>query len=120
MPRSGRADVPAVRRAGVIALAMAAAALIAACGSSTHRPAAAAEKVTPARLLDETAGAAGRVDSGELHLAVRLALEGVRQLGGRPITLDVSGPFARDAHHRVSTSLTVALTAAQANVSAGL
>lgn len=119
MLRSGRATGPAVRRLGVIALAVAAATLIAACGGSgRHRPAAA--RVTPVTLLDQTVGAARTVDSGQIDLTLDVALRGVKQLGAKPITLEISGPFARASHGSVSTALAIALTAAQSHVAAGL
>jgi hypothetical protein len=103
----------------VIALALAASALIAACGGSgRHR--AAALRMTPATLLAQTARAAGAVDSGQLDLTLALTLDGVEQLGGQPVRLEVSGPFAREGRHGLSTDLTLALSVAQSNVGAGL
>src|SRR5579864_2425202 len=119
MARGGCPSLPGRRRAALAALAGAAAALIAGCGGSGHHRAVAAT-VTPAALLSQSLGSASAIDSGHLDVALQLTLDGVRQLGGRPVALELSGPFVRSPDHRYSTDLTLTLTAGAAHVRAGL
>src|SRR5579871_2326737 len=119
MARSRRAPLGGVRRLGAVASAIAVAALIAACGgSSPHK--AAARKVTPATLLAQTAGAAGAVRSGQVSVTLDVALDGLKQLDGKPIVLAVSGPFTRGPGRRISTDLAITFSAAQSNVNAAI
>jgi len=119
MDRSGLIRVRGIRRLTVAVLAIAVAALVAACGGTTHHRAAAV-RITPATLLSQTAGSTAAIDSGHIDLALDVTLDGIKQLGARPLMLDVSGPFARSAGHGFETDLSIALSAAQANVTAGL
>ena len=64
--------------------------------------------------------AADTIDSGRVDVAVDLTLDGVSQLDGRPISLQISGPFSRGPGHQLSADLTLTLSAAQSNVTAGL
>jgi hypothetical protein len=117
----GRASLPKVRRGGLGALAIACVALIAGCGGSApHKAVAAvAKKATPATLVAETVGSAGTIESGRIDVTLDVTLDGVKQLDGKPIVLEVSGPFTRDAGG-LSADLALTLSAAQANVTAGL
>jgi hypothetical protein len=85
--------------------------VIAGCGSGGKATA----KVTAARLVSQAFSASHTVDSGQLALSLTLMLDGVKQLGGEPLTLDVSGPFERDGAGQLSADLAVSLTAAATN-----
>lgn len=85
--------------------------MIAACGSGGKATA----KVTAATLVSQAFSASHAVDSGQLALSLTLMLDGVKQLDGEPLTLDVSGPFERDGAGRLSADLGVSLTAAATN-----
>lgn len=103
----------------MIAAAGAAVTLIAACGSAQRHPAASA-RVTPATLLAQTVGSADTLQSGRIDMTLALTLDGVKELGGKPVTLELSGPFARGSGGRVSTDLALALSAGTSHVTAGL
>ena len=45
------------------------------------------------------------VDSGRVDVSFALTLDGVAQLGGKPITVDVTGPFQRGTGRSVSADL---------------
>src|SRR5262249_35601943 len=91
---------------------------VAACGGSGQRPAAA--RATPATLAAQTVSSAHAIESGRLDVTVDLTLDGVTQLDGQPISLQISGPFSRGPGHDVSADLALTLSAAQSNVTAGL
>ena len=120
MLRSGRASVPAVRRLGVIALAVAAAALIAACGGSgRHRR----------RGGEGDAGDAARPDRRRCrHDRLRADRPDPRRSRSTASSSSAasrsrSRSAGRSRGRRtdsVSTALTIALTAAQSHVAAGL
>jgi hypothetical protein len=100
-------------------LGIAAAAAIAACGGSSHHNAgvnATKPKATPATLVSQTFSASNAVQSGKLDVTATITLDGVKQLSGQPITLHVSGPFARGADNKVSTALTMTLGIASKNI----
>ena len=61
-------------------------------------------KASPATLVSQSFSASDAINSGQVALAVVLKLNGISQLGGKPITLDVSGPFERSGN-RLSTDL---------------
>jgi hypothetical protein len=118
MGRCGRASIPGLRSLVTVASALALAVLVAACGGGAQDRATAA-KTTPATLLAQTAGSADTIKSGNIDVAATLALDGVKQLDGQPIALDVSGPFARQSG-RLAADLTVKLAAAETNADASL
>jgi hypothetical protein len=118
MGRRGRASLPGLHGLVAIALAFAVAVLLAACGGG-GRDKATAAKTTPATLLAETAGSADTINSGRVDVAATLALDGVKQLHGEPIALDVSGPFTRQSG-RLAADLAVNLAAAQTNAGGAL
>jgi len=67
-------------------------AAIAACGGSSPTA------VSATHLLSQTFSAnLGKIQSGELALTVRADLDGVRRLGGKPLSLQLSGPFTEHA-----------------------
>ncbi len=68
---------------------------IAACGGGGHKNAAATAKTTPAALVSQTVSASDAIQSGRISLSLDLALDGIKQLGGKPISLTVAGPFTR-------------------------
>jgi hypothetical protein len=103
---------------GAVALALAVAALLAACGSGSRDKATAA-RTTPAALLAQTAGSIDTLSSGHIDVAAALALDGVKELGGQPITLDVSGPFARESGH-LAADLNATLVAGTTSVDAAV
>jgi hypothetical protein len=115
MSRVGRASSWHLRRLVVVPLAIGAVIAIGACGSSA-KPSAAV-KGSPATLVSQTVAASDGIDSGRVSLSVDLALDGIKQLGGKPIALNVSGPFQRSAGS-VSTDLaaTVSIASSTANV----
>jgi hypothetical protein len=82
--------------------------LIAACAAG-GKPTA---KVTAARLVSQAVTASGAVDSGRIALTLTLNLDGIKQLAGEPVTLDVSGPFQRDQTGEISADLTASVEAA--------
>jgi len=103
-----RASPANLRRPLALPLAIVACVVIAACGSGGKATA----KATAARLVSQAFSASHAVDSGHLAVSLTLLLDGVKQLGGAPLTLDVSGPFERDATGRFSADLAVSITAA--------
>jgi hypothetical protein len=99
-----------VRRIAALGLAACAAAAIAGCGGSAHRAADGA-RATPGVLLAKTFRATGAVRSGNVDLHVALSLDGgIGALAGKPITLDVSGPFSRSGES-LSADLAISLDA---------
>ena len=110
---------PTTRRLAALSLCVLAALAIAACGGSGHRNAS-ARAGTPGVLLSKTLRATGAIDSGRVDLTVSLALNGDASLGGTPLSLEVAGPFQRDASGHLSTDLTVTLTAASKTHTFGL
>ncbi len=107
-----------LRRLAVVPLAIAAGAAIAACGGGGHHTSAAAVKASPAALVSQTFSASDAINSGRVGLAVALKLDGIKQLGGKPVTLDVSGPFERGAGNQLSADLsaTVSIAGSTANI----
>jgi hypothetical protein len=59
------------------------------------------------------------VDSGQISLSLDLALDGIKQLGGKPVALSVSGPFER-SDGKLSADLTATLSAASATADIGI
>jgi hypothetical protein len=118
MGRCGRASIAGLRSLVTVALALALAALVAACGSGGQDKATAA-KTTPATLLAQSAGSADTIKSGNIDVAATVALNGVKRLDGQPIALDVSGPFTRQSG-RLAADLTVKFAAAKTNADASL
>ena len=108
-----------LRRLAVVPLAIAAAAAIAACGGGGHAKTAAAVKTSPAALVSQTFSASNAINSGRVALAVTLKLDGIKQLGGKPVTLDVSGPFQRGAGNQISTDLTATVSIAGSTAKIG-
>jgi hypothetical protein len=90
--------------------------VIAACGSGGKATA----KTTAATLVSQAFSASHAVDSGQLALSLTLMLNGVKQLDGEPLKLDVSGPFERDGAGQLSADLDVSLTAAATNAKLGI
>jgi hypothetical protein len=82
--------------------------LIAACAGG-GKPTA---KATAARLVSQAVSASGAVDSGRVALTLTLSLDGIKQLAGEPVTLDVSGPFRRDPNGQISADLAATVEAA--------
>ena len=101
-----------LRRLAVVPLVIAAAVALAACGGSGHNKSAAAVKASPAALVSQTFSASDAINSGRVALAVALKLDGIKQLGGKPVTLDVSGPFQRGAGNQISTDLSATVSIA--------
>jgi hypothetical protein len=96
MARFGSASSRDLRRRLLVPLALAVAVGVAACGgSSPAKKTATTAKVTPAQLVSQTFSASDQVSSGTVGLSVSLSLDGLKALGGKPIALDISGPFAR-------------------------
>lgn len=108
MSGSGRGSLAHLRRPLALPLALAACALIAACGGGGKATA----KATAARLVSQALTASGAVDSGRVAVALTLNLDGVKQLGGEPVTLDVSGPFQRGGSGQLAADLTATIGAA--------
>lgn len=98
-------------------VALAASAALAACGAASHAKTAAV-KTSPAALVSQTFSASNTINSGRVALALTLNLDGVKALGGQPATLNISGPFQRDAAHGLSTDLaaTVSIASSSANL----
>jgi hypothetical protein len=111
-----RASLANLRRPLAVPLAIAACAAIAACGGGGKATA----KVTAARLVSQAFSASHTVDSGHLALSLTLMLDGVKQLAGEPLMLDVSGPFERDGAGRLSADLGVSVTAAATDAKLGI
>ncbi len=84
---------------------------VAGCGAGAHL-AAAPPTTTPAALVSQAVSASSAVDSGRIDLTLALTLDGVKELGGKPLTIDVSGPFARAAGGQTSADLSIAIAAA--------
>jgi hypothetical protein len=118
MSRAGRASRFKLRRLAAVPLAVGAAAAIAACGGSGHATTSATVKASPASLVSQSFSASDAINSGQVALAVKLKLDGIAQLGSKPITLDVSGPFERSAGDQISTDLaaTVSIAGSTANL----
>ena len=104
----------------MVPLAIAAAAAIAACGGAAPAKKAAAVKTSPAALVSQTFSASNTINSGRVALAVTLTLDGLKQLGGKPVTLDVSGPFQRGPGNDISTDLTATIQAASTSANIGI
>ena len=82
--------------------------LIAACAGGAKPTA----KATAARLVSQAVTASGAVDSGRVALRLTLTLDGIKQLAGEPVTLEVSGPFQRGQAGQVSADLAATIEAA--------
>jgi hypothetical protein len=113
MSRVGRASARHLRRAAVVTLALAVPIAIGACGGGGHDNKTAAVK-SPAQLVSESFSASDAVNSGKVSLALDLSLDGIKALGGKPIALDVSGPFQRGADG-LSADLQATLSAASSS-----
>ena len=111
MSSAGRASRSKFRRFAAVPLAIVAGAAIAACGGGGHKTPSATVKASPARLVSQSFSASDAINSGQVALAVALKLDGISQLGGKPITLDVSGPFERSGNE-LSTDLAATVSAA--------
>ena len=116
MSGTGRASRTNLRRPVALPLAIAVCIVIAGCGSGGKATA----KATAATLVSQAFSASHAVDSGQLALSATLKLDGVKQLGGEPVTLDVSGPFERDGAGGLSADLGVSLTAAATSAKLGI
>jgi hypothetical protein len=118
MSRAGRPSRFKLRRLAAVPLAVGAAAAIAACGGGGHATTSATVKASPASLVSQSFSASDAINSGQVALAVKLKLDGIAQLGSKPITLDVSGPFERSAGDQISTDLaaTVSIAGSTANL----
>ena len=114
----GRASAWHLRRRAPVPLAIAAAIGLAACGGGGHAKASASVKASPARLVSQTFSASGDVASGNVSLTLDLALDGIKQLDGKPVSLTVSGPFSRSGH-QISTDLTAVVSAAGSSATIG-
>ena len=82
--------------------------LLAACAGGTKPTA----KATAARLVSQAVTASGAVDSGRVALTLTLTLDGIKQLAGEPVTLDVNGPFQRGESGPLSADLAATIEAA--------
>ena len=120
MSRAGRASQWHLRRLAVVPLAIAATAAIAACGGAGPAKKAAAVKTSPAALVSQTFSASNTINSGRVALDVTLALDGIKQLGGKPVTLDVSGPFQRGAGNDISADLAATIQVASTTANIGI
>jgi hypothetical protein len=109
MSAGGQASRAHLRRLATVPLALAACAGIAACGGSGHGKAAAT--ITPTELVSRAVSASDTVSSGHIALAATLDLHGVAALGGKPVTIDVAGPFARGAGRAFETDLNATIRA---------
>jgi len=118
MSRVGRASAWPLRRLAIIPLATTAAIAVAACGGGGHAKSAAA-LATPAQLVSQSFSASDAVNSGQISLSLALSLDGIKALGGKPIALDVSGPFQRGAGG-VSTDLQATVSVASSNAKIGI
>lgn len=113
MRRVGSGSPGHLRRLTVVPLAVGAAALtLAACGGGGNK---AAVKLTPAQLVSTTFSPSHAVNSGRLSVAATVTLKGLKQLGGKPISLDLSGPFTR-----TDAALAVTVTIASSTLNLGL
>jgi hypothetical protein len=120
MARFGSASSRDLRRRLLVPLALAVAIGVAACGgSSPAKKTATTAKVTPAQLVSQSFSASDQVSSGIVGLRASLALYGLKALGGKPITLDVSGPFARGAGG-LGADLAASISAAGTTAKLGL
>ena len=120
MSRAGRASRFKLRRLAAVPLAVGATAAIAACGGSGHHTTtSAAVKASPAALVSQSFSASDAINSGQVALAVKLKLDGIPQLGSKPITLDVSGPFERGAGNQISTDLAATVSIAGSTAKVG-
>lgn len=123
MRRVGWASRRQLRRPVVVPLAIGVAVAVAACGggghtSTTQKPA--ALSATPRQLVSDTLTRSDAVSSGRVALSLTIALHGISQLGGKPITLDVAGPFSRGAGNRLDADLSAALSIAGSTAHLGL
>ena len=119
MSSAGKASRLELRRLAAVPLAVGAAAVIAACGGSGHTTTAATVKASPASLVSQSFSASDAINSGQVALALKLKLDGIAQLGSKPITLDISGPFARSAAGQLSTDLAATLSIAGSTANLG-
>ena len=121
MSRAGRASSWQLRRLRTVALVVGAGTLIAACGGSAHSAARKPPvvRLTPAALVSQTFSSTGAVKSGRVALHLSLALDGITQLGGKPVTLDLAGPFSSTAAG-TATDLRATLSAASSSAGLGL
>lgn len=119
MSRPGRASSGHLRRLRVVPLAITAAVAIAACGGGGAAKPAAAVKASPAALVSQSFSASDAISSGRVALDVALSLDGVKQLGGKPATLDISGPFQRGADG-LSTDLTANIAIGSSTAKIGI
>ena len=108
-----------LRHLAAVPLAVGAAAVIAACGGGGHTTTTATVKASPASLVSQSFSASDAINSGQVALALKLKLDGIAQLGSKPITLDVSGPFARSAGGQLATDLTATLSIAGSTANLG-
>src|ERR1700690_1912159 len=119
MGRVGRASAWHLRRLVAVPLVIVAVVAIAACGGGGHAKSTAAVKLSPAQLVSKTFSASGAVNSGRVSLSLALTLGGVKQLGGKPVTLTVSGPFQRGSGG-FSADLAASVSAASASAQIGI
>jgi hypothetical protein len=119
MNRAGRASRFKLRRLAGVPLAVGAAAAIGACGGSGHATTSATIKASPASLVSQSFSASDAINSGQVALAVKLKLDGIAQLGSKPITLEVSGPFERSAGNQISTDLSARVSIAGSTANLG-
>ena len=119
MSSVGKASRFKLRRLAAVPLAVGAAAVIAACGGGGHTTTTATVKASPASLVSQSFSASDAINSGQVALALKLKLDGIAQLGSKPITLDVSGPFARSAGGQLATDLTATLSIAGSTANLG-
>ena len=117
MRGSRPASLIGVRRLAVIPLAAAVALAVAGCGGGAKS--AASTRTTPAKLISQSVGATGSISSGQIDASLTLTLNGIAQLDGKPIVVDLSGPFARTASG-LSTDLELTISAARTRAQIGL
>jgi hypothetical protein len=101
----------------VVTLAIGVPVAVGACGGGGHNKQAAAVK-SPAKLVSASFAASDAINSGRVSLALEVRLDGIKQLGGKPISLTVSGPFRRDGGG-ISTDLQATVSAASASAKIG-
>jgi hypothetical protein len=118
MSRAGRVSRAHLRRLAVVTLAIAGSAAIAACGGSSHPKA--AVRLTPTQLVSQSFSSSDAVNSGRISVTLTATLKGLKALGGKPVTVDVSGPFSRGAGNQLEADFTVAAQIGSSNVSLGL
>jgi len=103
---TAHASAPAVGAAAKAGLTFPQA--LAACGGAGKTTA----RATAATVVSEAFSASHAVNSGRVAVTLTAILDGVKELGGQPVTLTIAGPFERDADGQLSADLAASVTAA--------